>query len=73
VDFVTVAVDARSSADCRPRALALWPGIDRARLRRTRGEPRRVARLIEQRTRLPFEVIVAMLTGEPIAQDVAPD
>ena len=49
--------------DCRLRALALWPGLDRDKLRRTRGEIRRVARLVEKRTALSFETILGMLTG----------
>jgi hypothetical protein len=48
--------------DCRSRALALWPGLDTQKLRRTHGEPERVARLVERRTRLPLEVIIAMLS-----------
>jgi hypothetical protein len=50
------------AVDCRARALALWPGIDPLKLRRTHGEPERVATLIERRTTLPRETIVALLT-----------
>ncbi len=45
----------------RRRALILWPGLDRARLARTAGDPLRIARLVERRSSLPGEVIVAML------------
>jgi len=51
--------------DVRIRALALWPGLDRQKLRRTQGDPNRVARLVARRTTLPPEAIVALLTGEP--------
>lgn len=49
-------------ADCRTRALLLWPKLDRAKLRRTNGDPARVARLVEQRTRLPYDDILSLLT-----------
>jgi hypothetical protein len=52
------------TVDCRARALVLWPGIDPSRLRRTNGEPERVARLIERRTVLSHETIVALLVNE---------
>jgi hypothetical protein len=48
--------------DYRARALALWPRLDGKKLRRTRGEVARIARLVERRTALPFETIVGMLT-----------
>jgi hypothetical protein len=47
--------------DCRRRALALWPGLDLKKLSRTRGEPRRVARLISRRTSLSFDEILGIL------------
>ena len=43
------------------RALALWPRLDRERLRRTRGDPTRIARLVSRRTTLSVETIVLML------------
>jgi hypothetical protein len=52
---------APSCEDVRRRALLLWPGLDRARLARTAGEPVRVARLVERRTSLPRETILGML------------
>lgn len=52
--------------DARARALALWPGLDRDKLRRTQGDPVRIARLVEQRTRLPVEAIIGLLTGVPV-------
>lgn len=58
--------------DCRDRALALWPGLDRERLRRTRGDPLRVARLVGRRTTLPLEAILGLLTGEPAAGEPGP-
>jgi hypothetical protein len=61
------AIDTATSpigrADYRARALAIWPGLDRQKLRRTQGDPNRIARLVERRTRLPVEAIVGLLTG----------
>jgi hypothetical protein len=57
--------------DFRARALAIWPGIDRQKLRRTQGDPLRIARLVERRTRLPIEAIVSLLTGQAV--DSAPE
>ena len=51
------------AGDVCARALATWPGLDRRKLTRTRGDPGRVARLIERRTALPREAILAMLEG----------
>lgn len=50
-----------ATADCRSRALALWPGLDREKLRRTQGEPLRVARLVSRRTYLPLDAILGLL------------
>ncbi|MFL5779305.1 MAG: hypothetical protein ACJ761_10215 [Chloroflexota bacterium] len=54
---------ARSSfeATTLERALTLWPGLDRTKLRRTRGDPAKVARLVERRTSLTIEDIVVLL------------
>jgi hypothetical protein len=43
-------------------ALLHWPRLDRAALGRAGNDPQRIARLVARRTRLPLEVIVAMLT-----------
>jgi hypothetical protein len=52
------------SADGSPyerRAVALWPRLDRVKLRRTHGDPTRIARLVARRTTLSVETIVLML------------
>jgi hypothetical protein len=51
----------QAEPDIRSRALLLWPGLDRAKLTRTCGDPRRVARLIERRTALSRVAILGML------------
>ena len=43
------------------RALALWPRLDRAALRRCRHDPARIAALISRRTTLPPECIKQVL------------
>jgi hypothetical protein len=45
------------------RARSLWPGLDPRALTRTRGDVRRIARLVGRRTALPEDTIVAMLTA----------
>ena len=45
------------------RARALWPGLDARALARTRGDVRRIARLVARRTALPEDTIIAMLTA----------
>ena len=43
------------------RAQLLWPGLDSTQLRRTGGDPRRIARVVARRTTLPPEAIAEML------------
>ena len=52
---------ARTVDDYRERARILWPRLDPAALRRTRGDPIRILRLVEVRSTLPREVLLAML------------
>jgi hypothetical protein len=59
-----VAGTAPSEPDYRARALALWPRLDAVKLRRTRGDVMRIARLVERRTSCSLETIVGMLMRE---------
>lgn len=43
------------------RANDLWPRLDRGRLIRTHGDPRKIARLIARRTVLTEEAILLLL------------
>jgi hypothetical protein len=43
------------------RALATWPRLDRSRLRRTRGDPVRIARLVAKRTKHSVDEILSHL------------
>ena len=45
------------------RALLLWPGLDRGRLARTHGDPRKVARLVARRTIHGEDTILQLLRG----------
>jgi hypothetical protein len=51
------------------RALALWPRLNSAALRRCRRDPRRIAALVAHRTSLPVESIVRMLAVPQISPD----
>jgi hypothetical protein len=48
------------------RALFMWPGLDRRRLRRTEGDPWKIARLVASRTSLSLEAIFFLLMGPEI-------
>ena len=48
------------------RALLVWPGLDRRELRRTEGDPWRLARLVASRTSLSLEAILVLLMGPDI-------
>ena len=51
------------------RALALWPRLDRAALRRCKNDARRIAALVARRTTMPPEAILNMLTMPRVADD----
>jgi hypothetical protein len=46
------------------RAQLLWPGLDPTQLRRTGGDPQRIAKVVARRTTLPPESIAEMLRRE---------
>lgn len=51
------------------RALALWPRLDPAALRRCRHDARRIAALIARRTTMPPEAILNVLTMPRVPDD----
>lgn len=51
------------------RALALWPRLDRAALRRCHQDPDRIAALIARRTTLPPEAIRSVLVMPPVSDE----
>lgn len=51
------------------RALALWPRLDRAALRRCHSDAHRIAALVSRRTTLPPEAIFNVLTMPRVADD----
>jgi hypothetical protein len=58
-------VDGRSLS-LSEKALILWPRLDRQKLGRCRGDPRRMVALISRRTSLPRSAILAMLLGTAV-------
>jgi len=53
-----------SPMDYARRALAIWPGIDRRRLRRAHNDPARIGRLVATNTSVPMETILVLLRDE---------
>jgi hypothetical protein len=51
------------------RAMALWPRLDPAALRRCRHDPRRIAVLVSRRTAMPLEAIYQVLTMPAVEDD----
>ncbi len=51
------------------RALALWPRLDRAALRRCRSDAHRIAALVARRTTMPPEAIFNVLTMPSVGDD----
>jgi hypothetical protein len=51
------------------RALALWPRLDRAALRRCHQDPERIAALVERRTAMPREAIRSLLETPDVTED----
>lgn len=60
-----------SAAALERRALALWPRLDRAALRRCGNDPGRIAALISRRTAMPPEQIRQVLVMTIPARDDA--
>lgn len=51
------------------RALAMWPRLERAALRRCHHDPRRIAALVARRTSIPPEAILRLLTMPVVSDD----
>ena len=51
------------------RAMALWPRLDRAALRRCRQDPDKIAELIARRTALSPETIKQVLLMPPVSDE----
>ncbi len=58
-----------ASAALERRALALWPRLDRAALRRCHQDPARIAALVSRRTLLAPEAIKQMLLMPSVSDD----
>ena len=55
----------------RRRALAIWPRLDRAALRRAGEDVDRVASIVERRSSLPRESIIGILRMPEVTDDEA--
>lgn len=53
------------------RALALWPRLDRRKLRRCGCDPMRIVALVSRRTNLPREAILRLLMMPTVGDDEA--
>lgn len=63
-------MDVRASgAYFERRALALWPRLDRAALRRCHQDPERIAALVARRTSMSLEAIKSVLTMPVVSDD----
>jgi hypothetical protein len=58
-----------SSGYFERRALALWPRLDRAALKRCNQDPERIAALVARRTAMPQEAIKSVLTMPLVSDD----
>jgi hypothetical protein len=58
-----------ATAPVERRALALWPRLDRAALRRCRQDPARIAALIARRTALSPEAIKQVLLMPSVSDE----
>ncbi len=58
-----------AAAALERRALALWPRLDRAALRRCRQDPARIAALISRRTALSPECIKQVLLMPAVSDE----
>ncbi len=58
-----------SAGNVERRALALWPRLDRAALRRCHQDPDRIAALIARRTAMPREAIRSVLEMPAVTED----
>jgi hypothetical protein len=59
-------IDRSRIAWLEARAMALWPRLDRRRVRRCRGDVACLVRVISRRTALPAESIRRILFAPPV-------
>jgi hypothetical protein len=61
----------RSDDPTTRRALAMWPGLDRAALARCAGNPDRIARLVSRRTALSETSIrMVLIEGDGLDREL---
>jgi len=64
-----VSVRSARADSLERRALALWPRLDRAALRRCHNDAHRIVALVARRTTMPPDAILTVLTMPPVGED----
>jgi hypothetical protein len=62
-------IDRSRAAWLEERAIALWPRLDRRKVRRCGGDARCIVRVVSRRTALPAEAIWRLLLQPPVTED----
>jgi len=62
-------IDRSRAAWLEERAFALWPRLDRRKVRRCGGDARCIVRVVSQRTTLPADVIWRILMLPLVSED----
>jgi hypothetical protein len=62
-------IDRSRAAQLEARAMALWPRLDRRKLRRCAGDARCVVRVVSHRTTLPADAIWRLLFQPRVTED----
>lgn len=61
--------DRSRAAWIEERAMALWPRLDRRKVRRCAGDARCIVRVVSRRTALPTEAILRLLRQPPVGDE----
>jgi hypothetical protein len=64
-------IDRSRAAWLEQRAMALWPRLDRRKVRRCAGDARCIVRVVSRRTTLPADAIWRILLLPSISEDEA--
>lgn len=61
--------DRSRAAWLEERAMALWPRLDRRKVRRCAGDAACIVRVVARRTTLPTEAILRLLRQPPVGDE----
>lgn len=64
-------IDRSRAAQLEARAMALWPRLDRRKVRRCAGDARCIVRVVSRRTTLPADAIWRILLLPSVSEDEA--